>query len=150
MKAHQAELDERLKRAEAELAALRQELDELRAAKGEPAPQIDPSMPVQDPVDRPHVSGPTEDEPLAVDPPAVVAAEVASEFAAELDMGVALPAATEAEVIRAGELISEFAEEVEDHHQQNLARVVAVEREVSVARALVQRERDAEGAPAHG
>lgn len=150
MKAHQAELDERLKRAEAELAELRQELDELRAAKREPAPQIDPSMPAQDPADRPHVPSSTEDAPVAGEPPAVVAAEVASEFAAELDMGVALPAATEAEVIRAGEILSEFAEEVEDHHQQNLARVVAVEREVSVARALVQREHDAEGAAAHG
>lgn len=150
MKAHQNELDARLKRAEAELAELRQELDELRAAKPESAPAIDPSTPVQDPADRPHGPSPTADAPVAGDSAAVVATEVAPEFAVELDMGPTPPAASEAEVIRAGQLLSEFAEEVEEHHQQSLARVVAVEREVSAARALVEHERGSEGAPAHG
>lgn len=188
MRAHQAELDVRLGRAEAELAELRRELDALRAAERTRAVAPRP--------DAPHGSSPTAyavvgdrpavppaesaapadadtaesaapaDTPVASDRPVVDAAEsaapvvepvvvdrpavVQSERAAELDADLALPAASEPEAIHAARLISDFAEEVEDHHQQTVARIVAVEREVSVTRALVERERGAEGAAAHG
>ena len=198
MRAHQAELDVRLGRAEAELAELRRELDALRAAERTravaPRPEASrESSPTADAAvvgDRPAV-GPAEsaapadvtvtgdrpavdtaesaapaDTPVACDRPVVDAAESAapvvepvvgdrpavatSERAAELDADLALPAASEPEAILAARLISDFAEEVEDHHQQTVARIVAVEREVSVTRALVERERGAEGAAAHG
>lgn len=189
MRAHQAELDVRLGRAEAELAELRRELDALRAAERTRAVAPRPhashgSSPAADAAvvgDRPAValaesaapadSDTTEsaapaDTPVASDRPVVDAAESAapvvepvvgdrpavatSERAAELDADLALPAASEPEAILTARLISDFAEEVEDHHQQTVARIVAVEREVSVTRALVERERGAEGAAAHG
>lgn len=154
MKAHEAELDTRLQRAEAELAMLRRELHELRAAKGEPAHVVVAPAQMGESVVETPAATPVVDEPAVVnsdESAAVAASETNPEPVAELALDLPLPAAaSEEEVARAVELIGEFAEEVEEHHQHNLVRVVTVEHDVSVMRALVQLERSSVGVSAHG
>ncbi|WP_143825638.1 hypothetical protein [Nannocystis exedens] len=145
--AHEAELDLRLKHAEAELAKLRQELHELRAGKSAPAPVTAPS--------RGQRSAPHEQtgEVAAEAPSAGTEAAPETTPSAITEPAVASPlplAATEQEVARAVELIGEFTEVVDQHHTQSLVRVVALEHEVSAMRALVERERQAAGASADG
>ncbi|WP_096326582.1 hypothetical protein [Nannocystis exedens] len=145
--AHDADLDLRLKHAEAELAKLRQELHELRAGKSAPVPVAAPSQGQR--------SAPEEQTgEVAAESPSAgteAAPESTLEAVAEPDVALPLPlAATEQELARAIELIGEFTEVVDQHHMQSLVRVVALEQEVSAMRALVERERQAAGASADG
>lgn len=178
MTARQVELDVHLKRMEAEIAKLRRELDALRVAEHArtlaPTP---PASPGSNPTTDATVAGDqstvvtedsagSADQPPPGDRPAVDTAENAapetapvvgyqppervSEGAAELDADLHLPAAPESEAVHAARLIADLAEEAEDYHQQDVARIVAVARELSVTQALVERERDAGGGAPHG
>jgi len=139
--AHEAELDLRLKHAEAELAKLRQELHELRAGKSAPAPVAAQEQ----------TSAPEEQTSEVAAEAPEAGTEAAPEAVAEPDVPSPLPvAATEQEVARAVELIGEFTEVVDQHHAQSLVRVVALEQEINAMRALVERERQAAGASADG
>ncbi|SFF11224.1 hypothetical protein SAMN02745121_07001 [Nannocystis exedens] len=160
MKAHEAELDLRLKRAEAELAKLRAGPRDLRAVKAEPDRRFADAAPERGSANEtPVVTPPTAASAVGTvshtdgtDASAAGAAPDAVPGAvAELDATLPLPtAASEQEVARAVELIGEFADVVADHHQRSLARVVALERELSAVQTLVPLERQAAGAAAHG
>lgn len=145
--AHEAELDLRLKHAEAELAKLRQELYELRAGKNAHAPIAAPPQGQRSGLEE-------QTSEVAAEAPSAgteAAPETTLEAVAEPDAAEPLPlAATEREVARAVELIGEFTEVVDQHHTQSLVRIVALEREISAMRSLVERERQAAGASADG
>ncbi|MFY0531638.1 hypothetical protein [Nannocystis pusilla] len=139
MKAHEEVIDARLKRAESELAAMRQELEQ----RSRPTPAVAPAEEAAghttpDPevatADRPA----PEVAPDAVARPVdVVAAEpVKVELPLELSVESA-PAVTDEQVAQAVGLISAFAQEVEERHQQQLAHVDAVEHEVQVLRSKI-------------
>lgn len=154
MKAHEAEFDARLKRAEAELAALREQFHQLVAGKQKPVlfvvpPQVDeptsPLVPIEEPA-APEAAAASTETPVSAEPP--VSPPDAAELLAEL--AEPLPAAaTEEEVVRAVEMIGAFSEEVEAQHEHNVARLAEVEHEISVMRALVEREAG-EAATIHG
>lgn len=149
MQAHELELDLRLKRAEDELAKLRQELHELRSGKFEPAPDAAPSQKEQAPAAASIEADDASEaaEAASVGPEAAPAPEPPGEPHAAASLPVA---ATEQEVARAVELIGEFTEMVDQHHAQNLVRVVALEQEISAMRALVERECQAAKASIEG
>ncbi|MCY1072573.1 hypothetical protein OV090_47950 [Nannocystis sp. RBIL2] len=132
MRAYEEVLDVRLARAEAELAALRQELEQrakpalvVVAAEVETtALEADTSV-----VDRPSA----EKTEVAAGTPHVHDAPEGSSEPAE-----PLPAVTEDEVVQALGLISAFTEEYEEHHQKGLARVSTIESELLIMRSMVQ------------
>lgn len=144
MKAHEEAIDARLKRAESELAAMREELE----MRSRPTLAVVPveSCDADDPAVESEVTTPAPQ--LADVTPVAVSVEVVAE-----PVTVELPheltpesGATEDEVVQAVGLISAFAEEVEERHQQGLARVDAVEREVEVLRSRIA----AQPAASHG
>lgn len=141
MAAHEAELDLRLKHAEAELAKLRRELYELRAGTSTPA-----SVAAQE---QPAAAEAQVGELAAEAPPPDT--EAVSSSVEKPDVASPLPlTTTEQEVARAVELLDEFTGVVDQHHAQSLARVVALEQEISAMRTLVERERQTAGASADG
>jgi hypothetical protein len=137
MKAHEEALDARLKRAEAELAALRLELEQ----RAKPALVVAPAE-ERDGVE--HATVEASEEEVAethAELPLVLAAAAPSLACEE-----PLPVASEDEVVEAVGLISAFATECEERHQKDIARVLAVEHEIQVMRSRVQAEERA----AHG
>ncbi|WAS94513.1 hypothetical protein [Nannocystis punicea] len=132
MRAYEEVLDVRLARAEAELAALRQELEQrakpalvVVAAEVETtALEADNSV-----EDRPSA----ERTEVAAGTPHVQAVPEGSSELAE-----PLPVVTEDEVVQALGLISAFTEEYEEHHQKGLARVSTIEHELLIMRSMVQ------------
>lgn len=131
MKTHEEGIDARLKQAESELAAMREELDR----RSQPTRAV---VPAEEDAGEPAMAPP---EAALVD----VAAEgpvelVAEPEGVELPLGISaasLSGATEEEVVQAVGLIRAFAAEVEEHQHQELARVYAVEHEVEVLRSRV-------------
>lgn len=141
-KTHEAELEERLTRAEARLATLRKEFDELVAMRARTSGQgAEPSKAAAD--EAPNSEG-DQREP---DAPAEVASD--SAVASVLDVAPPLPAASDEEALQAVQLIAAFGEDIEAQHGRQLARVVAVEEEIEEMRVLVQREREALGLTEH-
>jgi hypothetical protein len=149
MKAHEEALDARLARAEAELAALRQEFEQ----RGKPALVV---VAAEEDTEGREAGETAVDQPLAEEPEDRAVAENTENTeeapltldVPELTLGLEapLPAATEDEVVQAVGLISAFAEEYEERHQKGVARVIAVEHELQVMRSMVQPE----AAASHG
>lgn len=160
MEAHQAEIEERLRRAESELDALRKRLGELLAARRPLPPHLEPPQ-ASEPV--PSTRPPTVDAPTLAEPLVAptnknmperlpTTAEPESGCAVERIADVVEPpplAATEEEVVRAVELVGAFGDEVAAQHRQSAARLTRVEHELHVMRVLVARA-DAGGEDSDG
>jgi len=174
--ANQAQIDERLRRAEAELAEVRAELRELIAQRRSRDAQLtmppeEKQAPVQ-PSAEPAPTIVTEETPSAAptaEPAPTIATEPAAADAtaasttspssaapalapAHLDgTPIALPTgATEEEVVQVVGMIGAISEQLAAQNQKNLERVDTVQREVIAVKAIVAHLREAEGAPAHG
>ena len=139
MRAYEEVLDVRLARAEAELAALRQELEQrakpalVVAAKVETtALEADNSVVEQPSAEKTEVAAGTTHVPAMPE--------------GSIEPAEPLPAVTEDEVVQALGLISAFTEEYEEHHQKGLARVSTIENELLLMRSMVQ----AGAAASHG
>lgn len=166
-----ASLEARIGKAEAVLAALRVELQELLARK---ATKTAPIAPVETAATAPDaaavapVSASSESGPAATpvaeaagssaaaivetteSTPVVEPSESTATGSADVETSPSLPAPmSEAEGHRAATLVDEFAEEVEAQHQAAMRRIAAVEDEATALRALIQQERESE-AGAHG
>jgi hypothetical protein len=145
-KAHEAELEERLTRAEAKLATLRKEFDELVVMRATTIGQAVEQSQVEAETSTGSGEQLAAENPAVVDTPAVSttpACDAPAEAAS--DVAPPLPAASDEEAHQAVQLIAEFGDDIEAQHGRQLARVVAVEEEVEVMRTLVQREREALG-----
>ncbi|MBZ5709365.1 hypothetical protein [Nannocystis pusilla] len=145
MVAHQAEIDERLARAEFELDALRERLRELLAARrplplrAVPPQTMEPvPSPVQAAIDAPTVEEPPVAPAHTNMPERLPAAEGAVERIEDVAEPLLL-AATEDEVASAVELVGAFGDENEAQHRQSAARLTRVEHELHVMRVLVAR-----------
>lgn len=152
-KAHEAELEGRLTRAEAKLATLRKEFDELVAMRAKTIGQaVEPSKAEVGEISTDAGEQLAVETPAVVDTPAVCSTPVCDAPAeAASDVTPSLPAASDEEAHQAVQLIAEFGDDIEAQHGRQLARVVAVEEEVEVMRTLVQRERETLGlAESHG
>ncbi|MCY1010515.1 hypothetical protein OV079_34120 [Nannocystis pusilla] len=137
MRAYEEVLDVRLARAEAELAALRQEIEQ----RAKPAPAI-----VAAEVETTALEADTS----VVDQPSAEKTEMAAGTPhlhdvpeGSIEPAEPLPVVTEDEVVQALGLISAFTEEYEEHHQTGLARVSTIENELLLMRAMVQAGRAA-------
>ena len=176
--ANQAQIDERLRRAEAELAEVHAELRELiaqRRSRGaqvtqppeekqapvqpsaEPAPtsvteETPSTAPTAEPAAAPASTIDTSTTEPAADATAANTATSSSPEPARLDgTPIALPTgATEEEVVQVVGMIGAVSEQLAAQHQKNLERVDTVQREVIAVKAIVAHLREAEGAPAHG
>lgn len=169
VKEDMASLEARIGKAEAVLAALRVELQELLARKATP---VAPPTPVETEATTPAavapVSPPSESEPAATpateaagssaaavvetteSTPVVEPSASTATGSADVETSSSLPAPmSEAEGHRAAALVDEFADEVEAQHQAAMRRIAAVEDEATALRALIQQERESE-AGAHG
>lgn len=178
--ANQAQIDERLRRAEAELTEVRAELRELIAQRrsrdakvtqppeekqapvqpsAEPAPTLvteeTPSTaPTAEPA--PSVETSTTEPAAAADATAASTTPPSSAAPAlapaHLDgTPIALPTgATEEEVVQVVGMIGAISEQLAAQNQKSLERVDTVQREVIAVKAIVAHLREAEGAPAHG
>ncbi|MCB9570354.1 MAG: hypothetical protein H6710_24610 [Myxococcales bacterium] len=177
--ANQAQIDERLRRAEAELAEVHAELRELIAQRHSRGAQVtqppeEKQAPVQ-PSAEPAPTSVTEETPSTAptaEPAATVVTSTTEPAAtdatitnttrpssatpapepARLDgTPIALPTgATEEEVVQVVGMIGAVSEQLAAQHQKNLERVDTVQREVVAVKAIVAHLREAEGAPAHG
>ncbi|MFY0531694.1 hypothetical protein [Nannocystis pusilla] len=131
MKAHEEVIDARLKRAESELAAMRQGLE----PRSRPTPAV---VPAEEGDTVKHTT--PEPEVAAADRPNQDVASDAVERKADLPLEISVesaPVVTEEQVAEAVGLISAFAQQVEERHQQQLAHVDAVEHEVQVLRSKI-------------
>ena len=176
--ANQAQIDERLRRAEAELAEVHAELRELIAQRRSRGAQVtqppeEKQAPVQ-PSAEPALTSVTEETPSTAptakpaaapastidtstteptaDATAANTATSSSPEPARLDgTPIALPTgATEEEVVQVVGMIGAVSEQLAAQNQKNLERVDTVQREVIAVKAIVAHLREAEGAPAHG
>lgn len=164
MGAYEAELNIRLSRAEAELAALRDDCRQRprpslvvvpppAADVGEPqTPAADPVEEVECALESTEADGTQlQPTPCALVDDATSTADTATTpeerpqavdtaTPAESTVGELAPSATDDEVSRAIELIAEFGSEVDTRYQHDLARIRSVEEEARVLRAVVRGE----------
>lgn len=157
--ADQAKIDERLRRAEVELAELRAELRELiaqRAAR-DPQPLAPSTLETQpkhtSPVDTPT---PTIDttasstctetaiEPVSSDPTELDTASLTEPAVPDGEPVALPPSASEAEIVQVVGMIGVVSEQIAAQNHRNLERVDSVEREVVAVKSIVTLLREGE------
>ena len=154
--ADQAKIDERLRRAEEELAELRAELRELIAQRSREAKPTHAS-----PVDAPTPTIDTATSSARTETTTEPAVTPVSSKPAELDTAsptepalpdseplASPPSASEAEIVQVVDMIGAVSEQIAAQNHRNLERVDSVEREVVAVKAIVTLLREGEASTA--
>lgn len=165
--ADQAKIDERLRRAEEELAELRAELRELiaqraardsqplapspRAAKPTHAPPVDAPTPT---IDTATSSARTETTtepavtPVSSKPAELDTASPTEPALPDSEPLASPPSASEAEIVQVVDMIGAVSEQIAAQNHRNFERVDSVEREVVAVKAIVTLLREGEASTA--